>query len=191
MSDFRRVLDRAQTDFDFFHALQHNPRQALAPYKLDDDERNALVVDRVSLWSLLGAGRVFEPPPPGPPPPPPPPGPPPPPPGPPPPPPPGPPPPPPPGPPPPPPPGPPPGITIGVGPVPPPPPGPPPPPPPGVGIFGVGHHDWLNSFQKWIDFAIEDVVRDAEVVAAVKGVRGAKTANDRIAAVSRLIGRIG
>ena len=41
LTDFARVLYRAQIDFDFYLALQSNPVQALAPYTLNDTERDA------------------------------------------------------------------------------------------------------------------------------------------------------
>jgi hypothetical protein len=68
---------------------------------------------------------------------------------------------------------------------------PPPPPPPGFGINVIGHHDWLNSFQKWEEFVLGDVIADPAVIAAVKEIRAAASTADRVAAVNKLMGRIG
>jgi hypothetical protein len=68
---------------------------------------------------------------------------------------------------------------------------PPPPPPPGIGINVIGHHDWLNSFGGWEDFGIDTVLQDPEVVNAVGEVQSATEASARIAALDRLMGKIG
>jgi hypothetical protein len=190
MSELRRVLDRIQTDYEFYLSVLTNPAEALVSYSLTETERSALTAsDKTALWYLVlretvvnGGGPPPPPPPPGPPPPPPPgpPPPPPPPPGPPPPPPPGPPPPPPPPPGPPPPPPPPPGFTFGVGPV-------PPPPPPGTGVFGVGHHDFFNQFSEWEESTIDEILSDPNVIEAVQAVNQARAPEDRIDAIERLM----
>jgi hypothetical protein len=203
MSDFKEILDRVQTDYDFYLSLRSNPNEALAPFTLSDEERAALTVETRALWRLILALPVENggnggpgPPPPGPPPPgPPPPGP------------------PPPGPPPPgpPPPGPPP---PGIGPVPgPPPPGPPPPGPPGIGVtpigpggIGVGpvpgtppprgvvgviHFD-LGIFTEVEggEIAIEVILNDVGVINAVSAVNAAQTSQARINAIGQLLERL-
>jgi hypothetical protein len=55
----------------------------------------------------------------------------------------------------------------------------------------IGHHDWLNSFQKWEEFVLGDVIADPTVIAAVKEIRAAASTADRVAAVNKLMGRIG
>jgi hypothetical protein len=55
----------------------------------------------------------------------------------------------------------------------------------------IGHHDWLNSFQKWQDFVLGDIIADAVVVSAVKEIRNATTPDARLNAVNLLMGRIG
>ena len=52
MGDLNDVLDRAQTDFDFYLALQANPDAALAPYTLTQAEREVLR-DPTALWRLV------------------------------------------------------------------------------------------------------------------------------------------
>jgi hypothetical protein len=52
MGDLNDVLDRAQTDFDFYLALQANPDAALAPYTLTQAEREILR-DPTALWRLI------------------------------------------------------------------------------------------------------------------------------------------
>ena len=52
MGELNDVLDRAQTDFDFYLALQANPDAALAPYALTQAEREVLR-DPTALWRLI------------------------------------------------------------------------------------------------------------------------------------------
>jgi len=42
LEDFRRALDRVQTDYEFYIQCQANPAVALAGYDLSLDERSAL-----------------------------------------------------------------------------------------------------------------------------------------------------
>lgn len=42
MSDFLAVLNRAQSDYDFYVRVQADPEAALAGYELEEDERTAL-----------------------------------------------------------------------------------------------------------------------------------------------------
>ena len=57
VSDFSDVLGRAQTDFDFYLAMQANPDAALAPYTLTPAERQALR-DPGILWRLLAESGI-------------------------------------------------------------------------------------------------------------------------------------
>jgi hypothetical protein len=54
MSELNDVLDRAQTDFDFYLALQADSDSALAPYGLTRAEREVLR-DPAALWRLISA----------------------------------------------------------------------------------------------------------------------------------------
>jgi len=52
MGELNDVLDRAQTDFDFYLALQADPDSALAPYTLTQAEREVLR-DPTGLWRFI------------------------------------------------------------------------------------------------------------------------------------------
>jgi hypothetical protein len=70
---------------------------------------------------------------------------------------------------------------VGVGPVP----GTPPP----IGVVGVIHFD-VGIFQEFEDTAIQEIVSDAGVVAAVADINTAQTLEARASAVARLMERL-
>jgi hypothetical protein len=53
MTALDQVLARTETDFDFYLAVQRDPRNTLAPYKLSNDEIEAFAQSGVSFWSLV------------------------------------------------------------------------------------------------------------------------------------------
>src|SRR5260221_664848 len=53
MSDFREILDRVQTDYDFYLAFLQDPAEALLPYSLSSAERDMLIGDRTALWRSI------------------------------------------------------------------------------------------------------------------------------------------
>ena len=58
MSELRKVLDRAQTDFDFYLSVIKDPNSALAEYELNEIEREMFADDRILLWSALVSREV-------------------------------------------------------------------------------------------------------------------------------------
>ena len=54
VGDLREVLDRAQTDYDFYLAMLADPEAALAPFVLTEAERAALTSrDQDALWRVV------------------------------------------------------------------------------------------------------------------------------------------
>jgi hypothetical protein len=58
MSDFRDILDRAQTDYDFYLTLLRDPAEALLGYTLSAEERDLLTSNRTALWRFILGGEV-------------------------------------------------------------------------------------------------------------------------------------
>jgi hypothetical protein len=58
MSDLRAVMQRAQTDYDFYLAVLGNPERALASYDLSQAERDAFTSDRPALWRVGRPPRI-------------------------------------------------------------------------------------------------------------------------------------
>jgi hypothetical protein len=62
MSDFRDILDRALTDYDFYLALRRDPAQALLGYTLTTDERdpvNREILDLQSRIIIVSDARLY------------------------------------------------------------------------------------------------------------------------------------
>jgi hypothetical protein len=53
MSDIRRVLARMESDFDFYLAVVGDPRAALAPFTLNQEEVEAFAHPGMPLWNLV------------------------------------------------------------------------------------------------------------------------------------------
>ena len=53
MSDFREILGRAQTDYDFYLAMLRDPEKAISSYSLSKAESAVLTTDRTALWRFI------------------------------------------------------------------------------------------------------------------------------------------
>jgi hypothetical protein len=62
MGDFRKVLNRAQSDYEFYLSLLANPREQLASYALSETELAVLTADRGARWSLFVREPIPQPP---------------------------------------------------------------------------------------------------------------------------------